>query len=139
MYYFFNIFTGCIVLSLLCITPTCYGFNCYFENGYNGYSEDYIKLKTGKKQVGQIKNWKNNISLSQLRRGDVAIFRRLNHAAIVSYVHKNKHGKVVYIKIKEWNYGTKWVDYACKITNKFGKTTFRKIHPQQVDGGFWRP
>jgi len=126
------IFLFLIVLySSICNSVSC--------NYGKGYSEHFIKLMIGKRQNGQIKNWVNNINVSQVRKGDVAIFRSINHAAYVHSVVKNKYGRIKYIIVKEWNYGTKWFDYTCNVTNKFGKTTKRRVKLEEVDGGFWRP
>jgi len=104
-----------------------------------GYSEHFIKSMVGKRQSGQIKNWVNNIKVSHVREGDVAIFKSKNHAAYVHSVAKDRYGRIKYIIVKEWNNGTKWYDYTCNVTNKFGKITTRKVNPKYVDGGFWRP
>jgi len=104
-----------------------------------GYSIDLIKKIHKKVQKKAPKYWKNNIYPHQVRKGDVAIFAKQNYVAYVNYVISDKQGKKIFIVLRSWNTGKKWVDYTCRITNKFGRLTTQTVRIKDVDGGFWRP
>lgn len=102
-----------------------------------GYCVDYIKLKAGKKQSGNAENWYSNISKSKVKAGDVAIFS-YGHVAYVDSVNKDKKKNVVSVNISEWNYGSKYTDKYCRVTNMYGKKGKRTLALSSVTR-FWRP
>lgn len=110
---------------------------CWIKAG--GYCTAYIKLKTGKSQSGDANKWKSNIKSSDVKKGDVAIFKSKTHVAYVESVNKDKKGKPTSVKVSEYNYGPKWVDESCLVTDKFGIVSTRTVDISSVDGGFWRP
>ena len=108
-----------------------------------GYCEDYIHLKTGKRQPGLAHEWKSNIDAQYAKSGDVAIFKNVRngqilykgHVALINSVNLNN--KSAYIS--DYNWGTKWVNYYCRISNLFGRCHHRLVKLSDINGGVWRP
>lgn len=113
-----------------CTTGDC---DCWIKEG--GYCTAYIKLKTRKSQSGDANKWKSNIKSSDVKKGDVAIFKSITHVAYVENVSKDKKT----VTVSEYNYGPKWTDKKCLVTDKFGVVSTRTVNISSVDGGFWRP
>jgi hypothetical protein len=124
-----------------------------FQNSFNetqncsvyfgkGYCVDYIAFKTGKRQRGNANQWSGNIPTNQGKGGDVAIFDSpspYGHVAyIVRPVYQHNTANLIGYDIEEWNWGSKWVNRGCGVTDKFGSTTSRRISVSQVSR-IWRP
>jgi len=97
-----------------------------------GYCTDYVNTKISPKQSGDASRWPSNISSSEVRAGDVAIFRSINHVAYVdSVATKDSKGRALTLNISEWNYGSTAkktaLEKSCIVTDKFGIKTTRKI------------
>jgi len=124
-----------------CILLFFNSYLCAYEcNEYKrGYSTDYIRVLYKKTQQGDARYWKRNIKSSQVKKGDIAIFKNENYVGIVKSIIKDMNDRKKFVIVSSWNRGNKWVDYLCRVTNKFGKTNNRRVKIKDVDGGFWRP
>jgi hypothetical protein len=108
-----------------------------------GYSADYIEAKTGKRQPGWPARWKSNVEPADVQVGDVvfASFRDSGTAqrvAMVDEVIQGSDGKAAAVIISEWNYGTRYNDKECAITDKFGIASSSRI-PVPGILRVWRP
>ena len=102
-----------------------------------GYCTDYIFSRLHVRQHGNAKQWKGNISSSEVQPGDVAIFisGSYGHVAYVESVDGDN------ITISEWNFGgcnTDRCDQTCGVTDNYGRTTTRVVSISSVTR-FWRP
>jgi hypothetical protein len=109
-----------------------------------GYSVDYIKLKTGKRQRGMADGWRGNVEPKDVQPGDVVMTpirdkgRRL-HASYVEEVSREGDGKAVAVLVTEWNLGGKYVDEPCFVTDHFGRDSGRRSVPIEAIVRVWRP
>lgn len=136
---FASLFSSTVVFAANQCTPNHKPGDCSCWIKAGGYCTAYIKNKTGKSQHGDANTWTSNIQSSQVKKGDVAIFRSLTHVAYIEDVIKDKKGKPVSVKISEYNWGPKKIDKDCIVTDKFGVVNHRTVDIGKVDGGFWRP
>ena len=130
------IFVGHACVSYATCSGRCYRLYCG-PDGSHGYCTDYIKQRTGFKHSGDAKNWPGNISTSEIRVGDVAVFDfgAYGHVAVVEDIDGS------YITISEWNWGpcrTGKCDRTCGVTDNYHRITMRRIPISSVTR-FWRP
>lgn len=109
----------------------------------HGYSADYIKLKTGKRQRGTPDGWRANIAAKDLQPGDVvitAIKDKPPHLRVsyVEEVRANSDGSAGAAVVTEWNEG-KYVDERCLVTDHFGRDSGRRSIPVDTIVRAWRP
>ena len=100
-----------------------------------GYCTDYVNEKTGVRQRGDARTWPSNIGRIQVRPGDVAIFRRINHVAYVeeivewsTRVPSAPNKWPVRLRISEMNYPGPLDSNApreCLVTINFGRVRSR--------------
>lgn len=130
----------------LCATASAQSFaeKCKDYVEKKGYSADYIESKTGKRQPGPAARWKSNIELSDLKVGDV-VFAYLRDAggnaqrvAMVDEVIAGADGKATAVIISEWNFGKRFTDKDCFVTDKFGLPTSTR-EPVAAILRAWRP
>jgi len=136
---FMTIVTSALVFGMA--TPSLAEDICSKYYG-KGYCTDYIKKKVGTKQGGDAKDWSCNVDKTDVKGGDVAIFKSKNHVALVEEVTRDKKGKPKNIRISEWNWGKinkkdKEKKY-CIVTESFGISNERSV---SASSGvcFWRP
>lgn len=109
----------------------------------HGYSADYIKLKTGKRQRGTPDGWRANIAVKDVQPGDVvitAIKDKPPHMRVsfVEEVRRNSDGSAGAVIVTEWNEG-KAVDERCLVTDHFGRDSGRRSIPVDAIVRAWRP
>jgi hypothetical protein len=79
------------------------------------------------------------VSWSEVKKGDVAHFRKPMHYAYVESVVRNSDGKPVSVNLSEYNHGTCWVDEDSMVTDQYMRVSRRSVPVGKVDGGFMRP
>jgi hypothetical protein len=109
----------------------------------HGYSADYIKLKTGKRQRGTPDGWHGNIAARDLQAGDVvitAIKDKPPHLRVsyVEEVRANADGGAGAVVVTEWNEG-KYIDEPCFVTDHFGRDSGKRSIPIDTVVRAWRP
>jgi hypothetical protein len=109
----------------------------------HGYSADYIKLRTGKRQRGTPDGWRSNIAVKDVQAGDVvitAIKDKPPHLRVsfVEEVRPNSDGSAGAVVVTEWNEG-KYVDERCLVTDHFGRDSGRRSIPVDTVVRAWRP
>ena len=108
-----------------------------------GFSTDYIKLKTGKRQRGMADNWRGNVEPKDVQVGDVAMSyikdkgRRMR-VAYVEEVRRNADGSAGAVTVSEWNVG-KYIDEACLVTDHFGRDSGQRTIAVDALVRVWRP
>ena len=108
-----------------------------------GYSTDYIKLRTGKRQRGMAEGWRGNIAAKDVQAGDVVMTyipdkgRRMR-VSYVEEVRANADGSAGAAIITEWNEG-RYVDEPCFVTDHFGRDSGRRSIPIDTVVRAWRP
>src|SRR5664279_3728116 len=138
-----------VLAALVALAPAARGQAVVFDRDcakwieQHGYSVDYIKLKTGKRQRGVAETWRGNVEPKDAQPGDVAMSYikdkgRHMRVAYVEDVHKNADGSTAAVVISEWNMG-RYIDEPCYVTDHFGRDSGRKV--LSVDGfvRVWRP
>ncbi len=108
----------------------------------HGYSVDYIKLKTGKRQTGPIDGWRGNVDTKDVQPGDVVLTRlreksRLMRVSYVEDIRRNADGSPGAILVSEWNEG-RYTDERCLVTDHFGVASSRAVPVGEVVR-VWRP
>jgi len=110
-----------------------------------GYSVDYIRLKTGKRQRGMADAWRGNVEAKDVQPGDVVMTpirdkgKRL-HTSYVEEVRRNDDGAVVAVVVTDWNrLGNKYVDEACLVTDHFGRDSGPRAIGIESVVRVWRP
>jgi hypothetical protein len=108
-----------------------------------GYSTDYIKLRTGKRQRGTPDGWRSNIAVKDVKAGDVvitAIKDKPPHLRVsfVEEVRPTSDGSAGAVVVTEWNEG-KYVDERCLVTDHFGLDSGRRSIPIDTVVRAWRP
>ena len=89
--------------------------NCAQWIDQKGFSSDYIKLKTGKRQRGMVDGWRGNVAPKDVRAGDVAMTyikdkgRRLRASYVEEVVRAHADGSAGAVIVTEWNEG-KYID-----------------------------
>jgi surface antigen len=125
-----------IGLAVILATPVQAADPCAAYYG-KGYCTDYVNSKIGNRQRGNAENWRGGLPRNLVRKGDVAIFRRVGHVAYVEdVVSRDKNGNPSRIRVSEWNWaaGTKsGTPASCRVTRNFGVQTVREIDVSQVD------
>ena len=109
----------------------------------HGYSADYIKMKTGKRQPGTPNGWRSNVGKQDVQPGDVVItlLREKGQAMRASYVEtvtKNPDGSVFGVVVSEWNEG-RYIDERCFVTDHFGRLSPQRPIPLDQVVKVWRP
>ena len=109
----------------------------------HGYSADYIKLKTGKRQPGTPNGWRGNVEKQNVQPGDVVVtlLREKGQAMRVSYVEsviRNPDGGVFGVVVSEWNEG-RYIDERCFVTDHFGRLSPERRIPLDEIVKVWRP
>ncbi len=109
----------------------------------HGYSADYIKLKTGKRQRGTPDSWRGNVAAKDMQPGDVvitAIVDKPPHLRVsyVEEVRNNSDGSAGAAIVTEWNEG-RYVDERCFVTDHFGRDSGRRAIPIDSVVRVWRP
>lgn len=100
-----------------------------------GYCTDYVNRRLGINQSGDARFWPSNIQRIDVRPNDVAIFRAINHVAVVEEIVEYGE-RVPYarnrwparLRISEQNYGQglrPGTPRSCMVTSRFGQTTYR--------------
>lgn len=132
MKFWINIFGA---LSLLSV-PAQAADPCAAYYG-KGYCTDYVNRKIANPQRRNAENWRGGLPRNLVRRGDVAIFRRIGHVAYVEdVIARDSRGNPTRIRISEWNWaaGTRTgTPASCRVTRNFGVRTVREINVVQVD------
>ena len=81
--------------------------------------------------------WQGNIVRNEGKVGDVVIFDY--HVAVIErVVYHHGTAQVWGYDISEWNFGPRWVNTVCRVTDKFGVRTDRRIPVSSV-ARIWRP
>lgn len=109
----------------------------------HGFSADYIKLKTGKRQRGTPEGWRGNVAAKDVQPGDVVITTIKDKAPHlrVSYVEEvraNGDGSAGAVVVTEWNEG-KYVDEPCFVSDHFGRDSGLRSIPVDTLVRVWRP
>ena len=79
------------------------------------------------------------VAVSQVKKGDVAVFVSRAHYAYVENVVRNAAGVPVAVDLAEYNFGKCLVDEQVMVTDTYLKETKRQGVPlSMVDGGFLR-
>jgi len=109
----------------------------------HGFSADYIKLKTGKRQRGTPDSWRGNVVPRDVQPGDVlvtAIVDKPPHLRVsyVEEVRRNSDGSAGAAIVTEWNEG-RYVDERCFVTDHFGRESGRRAIPIDTVVRVWRP
>ncbi len=109
----------------------------------HGYSTDYIKQKTGKRQRGTASYWRANVETRDVQPGDVVItyIARKGESMRVAYVEdvrRDAEGKVRAVLVTEWNRGT-FIDEPCLVTDHFGRLSDSKPMMLGEIEKVWRP
>jgi hypothetical protein len=109
----------------------------------HGYSADYIKSKTGKRQPGTPNGWRSNVEKQNVQPGDVVItlLREKGQAMRASYVEtvtRNPDGSVFGVVVSEWNEG-RYIDERCFVTDHFGRLSPERPLPLAEVVKVWRP
>ena len=108
-----------------------------------GFSTDYIKLKTGKRQRGMAESWRGNVDAKDVQPGDVVITHipdkgRRMRVSYVEDVRRDSDGKAGAVVVTEWNEG-KYIDEPCFVTDHFGRDSGRRSIPIDTVVRAWRP
>lgn len=108
-----------------------------------GFSTDYIKLRTGKRQRGMADNWRGNVEPKDVQVGDVAMSHikdkgRRMRVAYVEEVRRNADGSAGAVIVSEWNVG-KYIDEACLVTDHFGRDSGQRTISVGALVRVWRP
>ena len=109
----------------------------------HGFSADYIKLKTGKRQRGMPESWRGNVAPKDVQPGDVlvtAIVDKPPHLRVsyVEEVRRNSDGSAGAAIVTEWNEG-RYTDERCFVTDHFGRDSGRRAIPIDTVVRVWRP
>ena len=108
-----------------------------------GFSTDYIKLRTGKRQRGMADGWRGNVAPKDVQPGDVVITyikdkgRRMR-VSYVEDVRRNGDGRAGAVIVTEWNEG-KYIDEPCLVTDHFGRDSGQRSIPIDTVVRVWRP
>ena len=109
----------------------------------HGYSTDYIKLKTGKRQRGAAAEWRGNVEVKEVQPGDVVLSYmkdkdKAMRVAYVDEVRRNPDGSPGAVLVSEWNDGP-YINEACNATDHFGRASAPR--PITIDAvvRVWRP
>lgn len=106
-----------------------------------GYCTDYVYQRIGKRQRGDANQWSGNVSVTEGRAGDVGVqlIGKFGHVFVIEGPSYKPYTSILngYV-ISEMNFGPKWVNQACGVTNLFGVKTTRIIPLNQV-ARIWRP
>jgi hypothetical protein len=108
-----------------------------------GYSTDYIKLRTGKRQRGMAEGWRGNIAPKDVQAGDAVITHipdkgRRMRVSYVEEVRPGADGSASAVVVTEWNEG-KYIDEACFVTDHFGRDSGKRSIPIDTVVRAWRP
>jgi hypothetical protein len=108
-----------------------------------GFSTDYIKLKTGKRQRGMAESWRGNVEPKDVQPGDVVMtyVKDKGKRMRVSYVEdvrRGADGSAGAVLITEWNEG-KYIDEPCFVTDHFGRDSGLRSVPVDTIVRVWRP
>jgi hypothetical protein len=109
-----------------------------------GFSTDYIKLKTGKRQRGMADGWRGNVASRDVRAGDVAMTyikekgRRMRASYVEEVVRIDANGSAGAVIVTEWNEG-KYIDEPCFVTDHFGRDSGRRTIAVETIVRVWRP
>ena len=137
------VFATCLASSTLHAQPVDFARDCAQWIDKKGYSADYIKLKTGKRQKGMPLNWRGNVEPKDVQPGDVVISYirekgRNMRVAYVEEVRRNADGSAASLTVSEWNMG-KYIDEPCFVTDHFGRLAESRPMPIDTIGKVWRP
>ena len=129
-----------VIASLMSLSlissPALAGDPCVAYYG-KGYCTDYVNARISNPQEGNAENWIGGLPRNLVRRGDVAIFRRVGHVAYIEDVTaRDSAGNPTRIRISEWNWAPGFkpgTPKSCRITKNFGVKTIREIDVSQVD------
>jgi hypothetical protein len=122
--------------TLLCLCAMAraqtFAIDCKEWIDKKGYSADDIEAKTGRRQPGFPAQWKNNVAPADVQVGDVvfAYFREgatTQRVAMVDEVINGGDGKAAAVVITEWNYGQRYTNQKCFVTDKFGLPSSSRI------------
>jgi hypothetical protein len=108
-----------------------------------GFSTDYIKLETGKRQRGAAESWRGNVAPRDVQPGDVVITpmkdkgRRMR-VSYVEDVRRDGQGNAGAVVVTEWNEG-KYIDEPCLVTDHFGRDSGQRSVPLDTVVRVWRP
>lgn len=132
-----------LTVAILASVPTTAEAQAACSKYYGqGYCTDYVQQRVGARQRGDAKVWKCNVAMINVRRGDVAVFKGLNHVAVVEDVIVDAKGVPRRVRISEWNFGRVAPGDSekrmCIITNKFGIRTERTVLTASASC-YWRP
>ena len=141
---------GLAIAMLACLcTPPLFAQSPDFQRDCvqwvdkKGYSTDYIKIRTGKRQRGMADGWRGNIAAKDIEAGDVVMTyikdkgRRMR-ASYVEEVRPNSDGSAGAAIVTEWNEG-KYIDEPCFVTDHFGRDSGRRSVPIDTVVRAWRP
>ena len=151
-----------IAVAGVCTKVHAASCNCRDWMNKAGYCVDYVKEKIPEFPIPQnateIASLKNK-EISEIREGDVAIFRLRNywHAAYVEKVHQNQQGIASAIDVSEMNFGdqmsfdefraswktnneNEWKRaICCGVTDKYDQISFRKNVALDTVNQIWSP
>ncbi len=119
------------------------GHDCSRWIDKKGFSTDYIKQKTGKRQRGTADGWRGNVEPKAVQPGDVVITyikdkgRRMR-VSYVEDVRRNNDGSAAAVIVTEWNEG-KYIDEPCLVTDHFGRDSGPRTVPLDTVVRVWRP
>jgi hypothetical protein len=136
-------FGTCLASFTLQAQPVDFARDCAQWIDKKGYSADYIKLKTGKRQTGMPLNWRGNVEPKDVQLGDVVISYlrekgRNMRVAYVEEVRRAADGSAASLIVSEWNMG-KYVDERCFVTDHFGRLSESRPMPIDTITKVWRP
>ena len=108
-----------------------------------GFSTDYIKLRTGKRQRGMAESWRGNVAPRDTQPGDVVVTHikdkgRRMRVSYVEDVRRGADGGTDAVVVTEWNEG-KYIDEPCFVTDHFGRDSGRRSIPIDTVVRVWRP
>jgi hypothetical protein len=137
------VFAAGLAASTLHAQPVDFDRDCAQWIDKKGYSTDYIKLKTGKRQKGAAVNWRANVEPKDVQPGDVVISYirekgRNMRVAYVEEVRRGADGSAASVIVSEWNVG-KYIDERCFVTDHFGRLAESRPMPIESINKVWRP
>lgn len=115
--------------------------NCTAYLNKGGYCTDWVFQRIGKRQSGNANQWSGNLKIDEGDKGDVGVqlIGKFGHVFVIEGRSYKPYTSVLngYV-ISEFNFGAKWINQSCGVTNLFGVRTQRIIPLNQV-ARIWRP
>ena len=130
---------GLFVMST--INPVVAMGDCSRYLRAKGYCTDWVEQRTHHRQSGDAGKWRTNKRADQGAVGDVIVqnIGSRGHVAVIERILYRPYTAIpAAYEVSEMNFGSRSVDGACAVTDKFGQVTRRIVQVGQIRG-VWHP